>query len=182
MDWDKFIQDGTELERSLTEVSSRLEQQNAHSRRKRTRAAVLAVQRLRAEREHERASGETAQFTGRAVLARESPSDDSVMPIGDRLRAFEADTRLVLAEIRQDLLMLRRDVDRIRELIATRAEVESLRDDIKVVAGGFAQTQQRLHDVAGLSRRYIVDRSLQAAYDYPEMVTVRGTLATRRRS
>lgn len=156
MDWDKFIQDGVELEQNLRDVSSRLEQQNAESRRRRTRAAVRAVKRLRAERARERASGQVGQSARRPLVVREGPPEPPPMPIDERLKTFEADTRLVLAEIRQDVLMLRRDVARMREIMATRAEVESLRDDIKMVADGFGQTQHRLHEVAGLLRRYIV--------------------------
>lgn len=145
MDWDKFTEDGAELKRTLRGLSSRLEQQNTESRRKRTRAAVRDVKRLRAQMARDRALRNTDQPTARSLFVREGPRETS-------------DTRLVLAEIRQDILMLRRDVGRMQEWMATKAEVESLRDDIRLVADGFAQTQERLHDVAGLLRRFITDK------------------------
>jgi len=46
----------------------------------------------------------------------------------------------------------------MRELMATKVEVESIKDDIRLVADGFAQTQQRLRDVAGLLRRFVTEK------------------------
>ena len=113
MDWDEFMQDGVETERTLRDVSSRMEQQNAESRRTRTRAAVRAVKRLRVERARDDGSGEARRAPGTPFVVREGPPEGSLLSIDERLKAFEADTRLVLAEIRRDVLMLRRDVDRI---------------------------------------------------------------------
>ena len=145
MDWDKFIEDGSEMERTLRELSSRLGQQNVASRSRRTRAAVRDVKRLRADAARDRDVRDAVQSTPRPLLVRETPPDNG-------------DMRLVLAEIRQDVLMLRRDVIRMRELMATKAEVESIRDDIRLVADGFGQTQQRMQDVASLLRRFITEK------------------------
>ena len=145
MDWDKFIEDGSEMERTLRELSSRLGQQNVASRSRRTRAAVRDVKRLRADAARDRDVRDAVQSTPRPLLVRETPPDNG-------------DMRLVLAEIRQDVLMLRRDVIRMRELMATKAEVESSRDDIRLVADGFGQTQQRMQDVASLLRRFITEK------------------------
>jgi len=144
MDWDKFIEDGSETARTMRELSSRLGQQNADSRRRRTRAAVRDVKRLRSEAARDFALRDLGQSTP-GVLVRETPPDNG-------------DMRLVLAEIRHDVLMLRRDVIRMRELMATKVEVESIKDDIRLVADGFAQTQQRLRDVAGLLRRFVTEK------------------------
>ena len=145
MDWDKFIEDGSETARTMRELSSRLERQNADSRTKRTRAAVRDVKRLRSEAARDFALRDLGQSTSGALLVRETPPDNG-------------DMRLVLAEIRHDVLMLRRDVIRMRELMATKVEVESIKDDIRLVADGFAQTQQRLRDVAGLLRRFVTEK------------------------
>ena len=144
MDWDKFIEDGSETARTMRELSSRLEREIADSRANRTRAAAGDVKRLRAEAARNVPLRDPGPSTSGALLARETPSDDG-------------DMRLVLAEIRHDVLVLRRDVSRMRESMATNAEVESLRGDIRPIAEGFAQAQQRLYDVAGLLRRFVTE-------------------------
>ena len=133
------------MERTLRELSLRLGQQNVASRSRRTRAAVRDVKRLRADAARDRDVRDAVQSTPRPLLVRDTPPDNG-------------DMRLVLAEIRQDVLMLRRDVIRMRELMATKAEVESIRDDIRLVADGFGQTQQRMQDVASLLRRFITEK------------------------
>lgn len=123
MDWDKFIAEGEETARTMRELSSRLGREIADSRAKRTRAAARDVKRLRAEAARDVALRDLGQTPSGPLLVRERPSGDG-------------DIRLALAEIRHDLLMLRRDV--MRELTATRVEVESIRGDIRLVAEGFA--------------------------------------------
>ena len=79
------------------------------------------------------------------------------MSLEERLKEFQAETRAALAEIRYDVLALRNDVSGIRTEMATKAEVESVRDDIRMLAEGYSQTQQRLHETSGLLRRFLTD-------------------------
>jgi hypothetical protein len=99
-------------------------------------------------------SDEAARVSTRQFVVREGPESPE-LSLEDRFKAFESETRYTLAEIRHDLLMLRRDVAGMREQMATRPEVEALHDDIRMVAEGFAQTQQRLQETADLLRRFL---------------------------
>ena len=139
MDWDAFIEETREGERQMRELAARMRQQNADSRRRRQQLAV-----------------------------RERPPEFPELSLEDRLKTFEADTRSVLSEIRHDLLMLRGEIASLRgdtkaeiaglrESMATKAELESLKDEIRMVAEGFAHVQTRLSEKADLLRRFLVD-------------------------
>ena len=143
MDWDKFLQESKEIERTCREISTRMEQQNAESRRSRMEAAAGDVVRGQAQPSTDRGP------TGRPILVRERPPDDDIS-LEERLKEFQAETRLALAEIRYDVLGIRKEM-------ATKAEMESLRDDIRMLAEAYAHTQQRLHETSGLLRRFLTD-------------------------
>jgi hypothetical protein len=151
MDWDKFLEESTEIERTCREISARMEQQNAESRRSRMSAAARDVVRGQTQ-----PSTDSAPI-GRPILVRERPPGDDHMSLEERLKEFQAETRAALAEIRYDVLALRNDLSGIRKEMATKAEVESVRDDIRVLAEGYSQTQQRLHETSGLLRRFLTD-------------------------
>jgi hypothetical protein len=85
------------------------------------------------------------------LLVREVPPEDAYLQLNERLKEFQTETRLALAEIRDDLVSL-------REQMATKAELESVRDDIRIVAEGFADIGKRVDDVAGLLRQYVAAR------------------------
>ena len=158
MDWDKFLQESKEIERTCREISIRMEQQNAESRRSRMEAAARDVPREQAQPSTD--SGPT----GRPILVRERPPDDYIS-LEERLKGFQAETRAAFAETRYDVLALRNDLSGIRKEMATktevesvRAEVESVRDDIRMLAEGYSQTQQRLQETSGLLRRFMTEK------------------------
>lgn len=159
MDWDTFVQESKEIERTCRETAARMEQQNAESRRSRAEAAARDVPREQAQPSTD--SGPT----GRPILVRERPPEDRYVPLEERLKEFQAETRLAFAETRQDALALRNDLAAIRKEMATkaevesvRAEVESVRDDIRMLAEGYSQTQQRLQETSGLLRRFLTEK------------------------
>jgi hypothetical protein len=84
-------------------------------------------------------------------LARERSPEDVYLQLDERLKqcqqeikAFREETRLTLASL--------------QERVATRAELESVRDDIRIVAEGFADIRTRLDEVARLLGQYITAR------------------------
>jgi hypothetical protein len=144
VDWDKFLKESTETERTCREISARMKQQNAESRRSRMEAAAGDAVRGQAQRSTDRGP------TGRPIVVRESPPD-GYLSLEERLKEFQAETRLALADIRYDVLGIRRDM-------ATKAEMESLRDDIRMLAEAYAHTQQRLQETSGLLRRFLIEK------------------------
>ena len=46
-------------------------------------------------------------------------------------------------------------VTEIRDRMATKVELEAMRDSVQMIADGYAQTQHRLADTSGLLKRYL---------------------------
>ncbi|HUE88374.1 MAG TPA: hypothetical protein VMO26_20040 [Vicinamibacterales bacterium] len=129
-DWDKFEAEGKELEQRMRAVVVELDRQQAASRASRP--------------------------SGGHSLAREQPPPDNAW--GGRLDRFErmlTETLNTVTGLQHDVSALQRDVGAIREQMATKVELEALRDSINIVADGFAQTQTRLGHVTGLLQRYL---------------------------
>lgn len=129
-DWDKFEAEGKALEQRMRAVVVELDRQKAASR--------------------------PSPPSGDHSLAREQPPPDN--PWDGRLDRFErmlTETLNTVTVLQHDVSSLQRDVGAIREQMATKVELEALRDSINIVADGFAQTQTRLGHVAGLLKRYL---------------------------
>ncbi|HUE88373.1 MAG TPA: hypothetical protein VMO26_20035 [Vicinamibacterales bacterium] len=143
-DWDKFEAEGKELEQRMRAVVVELDRQQAASRASRP--------------------------SGGHSLAREQPPPGNAWD--GRLDRFErmlTETLNTVTGLQHDVSALQRDVSglkgdvgglkgdvaAIREQMATKVELEALRDSINIVADGFAQTQTRLGHVTGLLQRYL---------------------------
>jgi hypothetical protein len=129
-DWDKFEAEGKALEQRMRAVVVELDRQKAASR--------------------------PSPPVGGHSLAREQPPPDSAWD--GRLDRFERmlnETLNAVTVLQHDVSALQRDVGAIREQMATKIELEALRDSINIVADGFAQTQTRLGHVTGLLKRYL---------------------------
>ena len=144
MDWDHFLEESKERERTCREISARMERQNAESRRSRMEAAAGDVVRGPVQPSTDRGPPD------RPLVMRERPPDDYIS-LEERLKDFQAETRSALADIRYDVLGIRKEM-------ATKAELESLRDDIRMLAEACAHTQQRLHETSGLLRRFLIEK------------------------
>lgn len=143
-DWDKFEAEGEALEQRMRAVVVELDRQKAASR--------------------------PSPPSGGHSLAREQPPPDNAWD--GRLDRFERMVTEMLNTVtviqhdvsalqrdvgglKDDVGGLKRDVGAIREQMATKVELEALRDSINIVADGFAQTQTRLGHVTGLLKRYL---------------------------
>lgn len=124
-DWDRWDAEGKDLGQRMRGVAQRMEQQIAESRAARARY-------------HEGSGG--------SDTVRESPP-----AVASRLDNL--DQRL--ARVEETLSDIKREVRDIRERMATKVELESLKHDIRIVADGYAQTQTRLDTVADLMRRHV---------------------------
>ena len=128
-DWDAWKAEGREIERKMREVADRNAREVAESRAARARYETRPAEPL---------------------VAREMPPSGS-RTVEERLDGIER----TLVRIDQRLGSVELDVKQIREQMATKVELESLKDDIKIVADGYAQTQHRLDRVTDLLTRYL---------------------------
>lgn len=122
--------------------SSSMDRESWSQQSERIDENLRAIRNVLDERDARRKAG---------LLVREVPPEDAYLQLNERLKEFQTETRLALAEIRDDLVSL-------REQMATKAELESVRDDIRIVAEGFADIGKRVDDVAGLLRQYVAAR------------------------
>jgi phage shock protein A len=112
-----------------------------------------------------------------ALLAREQPPQDAWDGRLDRFERMLSETLNAVTVLQQDVTELKQDVTGlrqdvaglqqdvaglqggvglIREQMATKVELESLRASYDLVADGFADTQNKLTRVADLLKRYLV--------------------------
>ena len=75
--------------------------------------------------------------------ARETP-DAGHGSLEERLERFE-----------RKLTAMAADLSDVRERMATRVEVEAIRDSLNIIADGYAQTQHRLAETSSLLKRYV---------------------------
>lgn len=151
-DWDKFEAEGKELQARMRAVCAEMKRQNAVSR--------------------------ASRLSGGHSLAREQPPPDSAWDgrfdrfermLTETLNAVTILQRDVgglkedvaglkedVAGLREDVAGLKGDVQAIREQMATKVELEALRDSTNIVGDGFVATQARLENVADLLKRYLV--------------------------
>lgn len=130
-DWEEFKAESGELERRMREVADRNAREVAESRAARARYDTRPAEPL---------------------VARELPPSGS-RTVEERLDGIER----TLVRIEQELGTVKGDVKQIREQMATKVELESLKDDIRIVADGFAQTQYRIYRVTDLLTRYLTN-------------------------
>lgn len=165
-DWDKFEAEGKELEQRMRAVVVELDRQQAASRASR-RSGGHSLAREQPPPDNawdgrldrfERMLAETLNtVTGLQHDVRALQHDVGGLK-GDvgGLKGDVAGLKGDVGGLKRDVDGLKGDVAAIREQMATKVELEALRDSINMVADGFAQTQTRLGHVTGLLQRYLV--------------------------
>jgi chromosome segregation ATPase len=151
-DWDRFKAEGKALEQRMRAVAAEMTRQNAESRRSRLSGGHSLVR--------EQSPPDNAwegRFDRFERMLTETLS--AVTVLQHDVSALQHDVSALnkeVAALKQEVAALKQDVVAIREQMATKVELEALRDSVNLVADGFAQTQTRLDYTSDLLKRYLV--------------------------
>lgn len=98
----------------------------------------------------ERARYERPIGSGQSTV-RETPPSGGAGGHDSRLDRMERRLELIAG----DLVSMRRDITDIRDRMATKVELEAVKDSVQKMADGYNDTRERLDRVADLLKRYL---------------------------
>lgn len=125
-------------------IAARLRRENAESRKQREEWARRDVERAAA-----RLAGSFESSGTSMAWERPLSPDDPFARLEQRFETLGVELRGSLAEVRLDVLKVRDTLEHVEDRVATKVELEALRDDYNIIADGFASVSTELTAVNG---------------------------------